>query len=402
MELRGRAWLLVNDRGHIVHILSSFEMGGQERVALELATGQVAAGYRVTVLSLAPPPDGPMTAEFEAAGAGVARVARPRPGVDPALVLRLSRWLREHGADLAHTHNRMPLIYGAPAAWLSRTAVVHTKHGNNPKGGKRLLAGKLAARFLDAFVAVSEETAAFARRRKEVDARRLTVIPNGIELGRFHPDPSARRRVRAELGIEADAWVVGTVGRVAVEKNQQLLLRAAAPLLGRESRLVVVGDGPLLPSLSELATATGIAPFVHLLGGRSDVPDVLNALDVFVLSSSTEGLPLAVPEAMATGLPVVATRVGGIPDVVDEGRTGFLVPAGDEAALRDRLARLKADPELSRACGGQARSAAVGRFSAERMRREYLELYERILTSRRRLGARRARAVVDRGERGSP
>ena len=95
-----------------------------------------------------------------------------------------------------------------------------------------MLAGKLAARCLDAFVAVSEETAAFARRRNEIDERRLTVIPNGIELGRFHPEPAARERVRAELGIEPDSWVVGTVGRIAVEKNQQLLLRAAAPLLG--------------------------------------------------------------------------------------------------------------------------------------------------------------------------
>ncbi|HEY6005026.1 MAG TPA: glycosyltransferase [Anaeromyxobacter sp.] len=369
-------------RRHIVHVLSSFAMGGQERVALELAIGQLREGYRVTALSLAPPPDGPLAAEFRAAGAEVARVSRPRPGVDLALILRLSRWLKENGADLAHTHNRMALIYGAPAARLSGIAVVHTKHGNNPKGGTRLIAGNLAGRFLDAFVAVSEETAAFARRRREIDERRLTVIPNGIELGRFHPEPSARRRVRQELGIEERAWVLGTVGRVAVEKNQQLLLRAAAPLLSPRSHLVVAGDGPLLQSLSDLAAALGVAPFVHLLGVRRDVPDVLNALDVFVLCSNTEGLPLAIPEAMATGLPVVSTRVGGVPNVIEEGVTGFLVPVGSEEALRGRLTALEADPERSRACGRRARSAAVARFSAERMRREYVELYERVLSRR--------------------
>ena len=132
----------VPGRGHIVHILSSFAMGGQERVAFELAVGQLREGYRVTALSLAPPPDGPLAAEFSAAGAAVARVARPRPGVDLALILRLSRWLRDHGADLVHTHNRMALIYGAPAARLAGIAVVHTKHGINPRGGTRVARGK--------------------------------------------------------------------------------------------------------------------------------------------------------------------------------------------------------------------------------------------------------------------
>jgi glycosyltransferase involved in cell wall biosynthesis len=374
----------VQDRRHVVHILSSFAMGGQERVALELAVGQLREGYRVTALSLAPPPDGPLAAEFHAAGVEVARVARPRPGVDLALIVRLSRWLRRNGVDLAHTHNRMALIYGAPAARLAGVAVVHTKHGNNPKGGTRLIAGNLAGRCLDAFVAVSEETAAFARRRREIDERRLTVIPNGIELARFHPEPSARRRVREELGIDEGAWMVGTVGRVAIEKNQQLLIRAAAPLLGPGSRLVVAGDGPLLPMLSELAAELRVSPFVHLLGVRRDVPDVLNALDAFVLCSNTEGLPLAIPEAMATGLPIVSTRVGGVPNVIEEGATGFLVPIGDEEGLRGRLAMLQADPESSRACGARARAAAVARFSAERMRRDYVELYERVLSRRSR------------------
>lgn len=369
---------------HVAHVLSSLEMGGQERVALDLVTGQLRAGYRVTVLSLAPPPDGPLAPEFRAAGAAVDRVARPRPGVDPLLLVRLARWVRGHAVDLVHTHNRMALIYGAPAGWLAGAAVVHTKHGANPRRGTRLLAGSLAARCVDAFVAVSPETAAVARLRHEVDERRLLVIPNGIELARFHPEPAARERVRAELRIDPAAWVVGTVGRVAAEKNQALLLRAAAPLLGPMSRVVVAGDGPLLPSLSELAASLGIAQFVHLLGPRRDVPDVLNALDAFVLCSSTEGLPLAIPEAMATGLPVIATRVGGIPTVVEEGRTGFLVPAADEGALRARLAALRADEPMGRALGSRARSAAAARFSAERMQHDYLALYGRVLAGRPR------------------
>jgi glycosyltransferase involved in cell wall biosynthesis len=374
-------------RAHVVHVLSSFQMGGQERVALDLAIHQARSGLRVTALSLAPPPDGPLAVEFLAGGVEVDRVARAKPGVDPMLGFRLAAWFRKNRVDLVHTHNRMALIYGAPAAWLAGAAVVHTKHGSNPRGGTRLLAGNLAGRFVDAFVAVSPETAAFARRRREIDARRLLVIPNGIPLTRFHPDPAERARVREELGIAADAWVVGTVGRLAVEKNQALLLRAAGPLLGRRACVVLVGDGPLRGELAELAALLGVSEFVHLVGARTDVPGLLNAFDAFVLCSDTEGLPLAVPEAMATGLPVVATRVGGIPTVVEEGRTGFLVPAGDEIELRNRLARLQADPGMGRACGEQGRLAAAARFSSEQMQRSYAEIYERLLSRRRRRSA---------------
>ena len=364
----------------IVHVLSSFGMGGQERVAYDLAISQQRAGHEVTALSLAPPPDGPLAAEFTAAGIAVERVARAKPGVDPILILRIARWLRRHRIELVHTHNRMALIYGAPAGRLARARVVHTKHGNNPKGGTRLVAGNLAARCVDAFVAVSEETAAFARKRREIDERKLSVIPNGIELGRFHPDAAARARVRRELGIAPDAWVIGTVGRVATEKNQALLLRAMAPLLGQSARLIVAGDGPLLPDLRQLATALHITDVAHLLGVRRDVPDILNALDVFALTSDTEGLPLVVLEAMATGLPVLSTRVGGVPNVLDEGKTGYLVPIGDEAALRARAALLRDDPATSRACGETARAAAITRFSAARMQRDYLDLYARVLS----------------------
>lgn len=370
---------------HVVHVLSSFGIGGQERVALDLSARQIDAGLRVSALSLAPEPDGPLAADFHGAGAEVARMPRTRAGIDPALVLRIARWLRARGISLVHTHNRMALLYGAPAAWLAGAAAVHTKHGYNPGGGAELVAARLAARCVDAFVAVSPETAEVAHRRREVAPSRLSVIANGIALERFSPDPVRRARVRAELGAAPDAWIVGTVGRAAPEKNQALLLRAAAPLLGATSRLVVAGDGPLLEPLRDLARTLGVERWVHLLGARTDVPDVLNALDVFVLSSSTEGLPLVVPEAMATGLAVVAARVGGIPTVIEEGRTGYLVPSGDVDTLRARLAGLRDDPATARRLGDDARADALSRFSSERMHREYMRIYDDALRDRGRI-----------------
>lgn len=369
---------------HVVHVLSSLGMGGQERVALDLAVGQVRRGFRVTAISLAPPPEGPLAAEFRRAGAEVTCVPRSGEGFDLLLPLRLARRLRRDRTDLVHTHNRMALLYGAPAGRLARAAVVHTKHGRNPGSRTQVRVARLAARFVDAFVAVSAETAAFARERREVPEARLSTIANGIALDRFHPDAAARDRLREQLRIPADAWVMGTVGRLAPEKNQALLLRAAAPLLSGSCRLVLVGDGPLRPALEALATELGIRSLTHFLGAREDVPEVLSALDAFALTSDSEGLPLAIPEAMATGLPVVATAVGGVPLVLADGETGYLVPPRAEELLRQRLGALRDDRAAAAACGARARAAALERFSAERMIEEYLALYRRTWARRGR------------------
>src|SRR5262249_41411828 len=146
-------------------------------------------------------------------------------------------------ARIVHTHNPQPLIYAAPAAKLARAAVVHTKHGANPDLSHRVSLRRAAAMAVDAYVAVSEATAESARASRDCAPSQLRVIANGVDLSRFHPDPRARTEVREELDIPKNAWVVGTVGRIAPEKQHALLVRAAEPLLGETFRLVVVGDG---------------------------------------------------------------------------------------------------------------------------------------------------------------
>lgn len=358
----------------IVHVLSSFGVGGQERVALDLAIGQRARGHAVAVLSLAPPPDGPMAEEFAAAGVAVGRVPK-RPGVDPTLVPRLYVELRRLRAEVVHTHNPLPLIYGAPAARLARAAAIHTKHGVNPGGRGQRLLRRAAAALAHAFVAVSDTTAAQARAQRDAPLARLHTIPNGIRLDRYAPDPEARAAARVELGL-GDAWVVGTVGRFDGYKNQALLVRAMAPLLSSRVRLVIVGDGEGRPDVEAAVAALPEPRWVVMTGRRMDVPRLVHAFDVFALSSKSEGLPLVVPEAMAAGLPIVTTAVGGLPGVVDEGETGLLVPV-DEAALAAALARLEGDRERARAMGARAREVALARYSADRMVEAYLELYAR-------------------------
>ncbi len=359
----------------IVHVLSSYGVGGQERVALDLAIGQQARGHRVSVISLAPPPDGAMASEFIAAGIAVDRVAKHDGGLDPTLVPRLARALHRHRADVVHTHNPLPLIYGAPAARLIRAAAIHTKHGINPGTRSHKLLRRTAARFAHAFVAVSDTTAEQARAQRDVATGKLFTIPNGIRLDRYAPDPEARAAARVELGL-GDAWVVGTVGRLDAAKNQALLVRAIAPLLSSRVRLVIVGEGDARPEVEAAVAALPDPRWVVMTGRRMDVPKLVHAFDVFALSSKTEGLPLVVPEAMAAGLPIVTTNVGGLPGVVDDGVTGRVVPV-DEAALAGALAELERDRDRAREMGAKAREVALARYSHDRMVDDYLALYAR-------------------------
>ncbi len=356
----------------IVHVLSSYGVGGQERVALDLAIGQLARGHRVSVVSLAAPPDGAMAAEFRDAGVAVRRVPK-RGGIDPTLVPRLALELRTLQADVVHTHNPLPLIYGAPAARIVRAASIHTKHGRNPGTIAQRVLRRAAATCVHAYVAVSKTTAEQALAGHDCAPGKLHTIANGIRLDRYAPDPVARAAVRAELGL-GDAWVVGTVGRLDAFKNQALLVRAMAPLLSERVRLVIVGEGDARPEVEAAISALPEPRWVTLTGRRMDVPRVVHAFDVFALSSSSEGLPLVVPEAMAAGLPVVTTAVGGLATVVDEGETGFLVPV-EAAALTAALRGLEQDRGRGVTMGARGRVVALDRYSHDRMVDEYLALY---------------------------
>ncbi|HKY39149.1 MAG TPA: glycosyltransferase [Polyangiaceae bacterium] len=363
----------------IAHVLSSFGIGGQERVALDLARQQRAAGHRVLAISLAPAPDGPLAAVFQAADVPTETLPKRGPSVDPSLPMRLSHVLFSHGCDLVHTHNPHALIYGAPAAALAHVASVHTKHGVNPDADRRLWLRRTASRFVDAYVAVTQSLSEIAVEKQECDPERLHVIPNGIDVQRFAPNPEARRRVRAQLGIDQDAWILGSVGRLAAEKNQQLLIDAVAPMLDQRRHLVLVGDGPERSALESRTATTLRSDYVHFLGARDDVQDLLVAFDAFALTSHSEGLPLVVLEAMASELPVVATAVGGLPDVIDDELTGYLVAAGDSVGLMRRFAWLSTRPLQAQRVASCARQLVTERHSLVTMTGAYESLYRKTL-----------------------
>lgn len=363
----------------IVHVLGSLEVGGAEQVAINLANEQVEAGHEVTVVSLHTGAWGPHRQSFEAVGARVVNIPKRGPTLDPTLVVRLAAYLRRVNTDVLHTHNPHPVIYGAPAARLARIPCVHTKHGANVASKRSSLLRRVSSRLATVVVGVSAETARQACAQGEATTSTVRVIDNGINVEKYARDEAARVSVRDELGIPRDAVVVGTVGRMVPEKNQALLVRAMSPIVGPNVHLVIVGDGPLRAEVEAARSVCESKQHIHVLGRRLDVVRLLSGFDVFALSSDSEGLPMVLPESMACSLPVVATAVGGIPGVIQDGKDGFVVPPQNEEALRDAILRLVNDSSLRQTMGQAACASAEQRYSARAMHTKYEALYMSLL-----------------------
>ncbi len=268
-------------------------------------------------------------------------------GISIALIRRIAQRLKAIGPDAVVVHHIGPLLYGGLAALLARVpTIVHVEHDawHYKTGNNRLLGRALFALVQPVRVAVSDEVADTTARL--VGGARAEVIPPGIDMERFKPADRAQARVR--LGLPAGVAVIGTSGRLVPVKNQAALIDALALLRsssigGRDSHLVIVGDGPERQALHARADAAGLADVVHLTGHRDDLPAVLPAFDIFCLPSVNEGLPRAVLEAQAAGLPVVATAVGALASALCP-QSGRLVAVRDVPALAQALAATLASP----------------------------------------------------------
>lgn len=361
----------------VVHVLSSLGLGGQEMLVQRLAARQARRGWSVAVVSLeTAPAEATLAAALGADGIAVHQVPK-RAGVDRTMPLTMGRLLHRLRPDVVHTHNPLPLIYAAWPAALVGARVIHTKHGANPARGANLWARRAAARAVDAFVAVSPHTAAQARAARECAGAKLHTIVNGVDTERFAPNAAWRRAHRVAWGVDNDTCVFISVGRLDENKNHQLLVAAFAAVAGMAGaavKLVVVGDGPTRAALERQAAALGVASSVVFLGRRADTHELLAAADVFALTSQSEGMPLAAAEAMACGLPVVATDVGGMRDLV--GSCGVLVPL-EVDALAETLTQCYREPSVRRGWGASARLRVEGAFSLTAMEQAYADLYAR-------------------------
>lgn len=351
-------------RLRLAHVSLGLDVGGQERLLVEFARHADRRRFDLVFVSLTS--RGRLAPQLEALGWPVLALDTP-PGLRPSLVLRLSRLFREQAIDVVHTHDDKPLVYGALAARLAHVSrIVHTHHhGFLPSVSRRqtfLLS--LAARLTDAFVCVSQNAARFVIEHGVPESRVLTLW-NGIDLERFPyhgAEPAGPALLVARLSPEKD---------VATLLHAVALVQRSAP----EFRLEIAGDGPCRAELEELCRQFGLERCVYFLGEVSDVPALLRRASLFVLSSLTEGISLTILEAMASGLPVVTTKVGGNPEVVLDGATGRLVPSGDPAALAKALLQVWGNPDTAQLMGRAGRHRVESYFDIRRLVAQYERLY---------------------------
>jgi glycosyltransferase involved in cell wall biosynthesis len=320
----------------------------------------------------------------------------------PLRIAATARELRRLDIDIVHNYLLRANLVGSVAARLARVPVVLcSKRGCHERRGFELISAKIGNRLADRVMVNADAVRDFVHDNEGCPRDKMFVIPSGVDTERFRPRPEARAEARRRLALPLAAPVVGTVGRLEARKGTAVLLEAAARALKKglsELRVVVVGDGPLRDELPALAARLGIAERVHMLGDRSDIPEILVALDAFVLPSRTEGMSNALLEAMATALPVVATAVGGNPEVVSAETTGVLVPPDDAMTMADAMTRLIASPTLAAELGAAARRAVEERYGARAMVRRLEDIYEAVadLEPRRRADA----SVATGGRRG--
>jgi glycosyltransferase involved in cell wall biosynthesis len=301
--------------------------------------------------------------------------------------LRLIRFLRSERVDVVHAHKYGSNVWAVIFGRLSGVPVVVAhEHVWSFKGGyaRRIIDRELIARFSDAFIAISEGTRRAMIERERIPPEDVTFIPNGIPDVPEGDGPRARSR----LGLGADDPVVGSVAALRPQKALDVLVRAAAVMRAQLPglRVLIAGEGPERRRLERLIDQLGLAGTVRLLGYRTDVPDLLAAMDVAVCCSDFEGQPLSVMEYMDAGLPVVATRVDGVTELIDDGRTGVLVDSRDPEALADAVTALLRDPDRAGELGRGAREERRRRFGIDAWVQRIEELYDELL-------ARRARAA---------
>ena len=359
----------------VLHILPNFGPGGAERLVVDLMEAMDRERFEVAAVSLFPEDGSILEEEIREKGLKVFFLNK-RLGPDPGIMAPLYRLIRDFKPHVVHTHLYV-LRYALLSILLCRVpGRVHTVHNVAQKEvdavGKWV--HKVAFRFCGVVpVSISEEVAATVRSLYGAHLD-TPVIYNGI--------PTTRFSIEAPASSQREKLVLLHVGRFAPQKNHLLLIEGVARVLVKHPyiELWLVGDGPLRTEVERLVLEKKLQNHVRFMGLRRDIPELLAQADVFLLPSDWEGLPLVVLEAMAAGRPIVATRVGGVPELVEEGKTGFLVPPQAPDALAGAILRLAKDPELRRRMGEAARKRALERFDIRQTAQAYGELYLKLLT----------------------
>jgi glycosyltransferase involved in cell wall biosynthesis len=372
----------------VLHIVPMLSPGGAERVVVHIVTKLNRHRYEAVVVSLSGRLECDLDRLLEQAGVEVQYLGKPL-GFDYRMYSRLHRALRDCRPDVVHTHIQV-LRYALPSMLLLKQAsLVHTVHNL----AEREIEPR--ARWIHRYafnhgvvpVAVAQEVALSLERLYGIN--RCRVISNGIPTDSYASPQTPRSEWRARGGFRDSDVLFVCVARFSPQKNHAVLLKAFAqgPASDPNAHLILAGDGVLREQLQEQAKNLGLVRQIHFLGLRTDIPDVLGAMDVFALSSDWEGNPLSVMEAMASGLPIVSTAVGGVPNLLEDGKEGFIVPPGDVEGLAKSMAFLLRTPQARQSLGMAAARRARKNFDVSTMVQAYEDLYENLVNHPNRLKA---------------
>lgn len=365
----------------VMQVVPQFAVGGGERVAMQLLLNLDSSEFKAAALCLQARPDSEMVRRLEGAGVNVVYLGK-RPGIDPVTMRKVFAAVRRFRPDILHSHNySLPYLLPALVGHTVKAAIhtIHSLAEYDAQGFQRRLTRFAFRRLNVTPVAISEAVGRSIRRVYGVDA---PLVPNGIPIEEYRRNAGAGSKWRQANGIRNDDILFVNVSRLWKVKNHRLFLEAFAEVSRRlpSARCLIVGDGPIRVEIETQIAALSLAGRVGLLGDRNDIPEILAAADLFVLSSDCEGSPLCIMEAMAAGKPVVATAVGGIPELVTRA-CGILVPKGDAAAMSLGMMKLGSDRELRSRMGAAARASAERHFGVDGMTKKYETLYVSTLES---------------------
>jgi sugar transferase (PEP-CTERM/EpsH1 system associated) len=363
----------------IMHVVNSLGQGGLENGLVNLIGRMDPVGFEHSVYTL------------RSLGPNLERLPLNRVKVvclgltgARSQARELVRAIRQYRPDIVHSRNWGAIEAVLAARWVGSCAVVHGEHGLETDASvaepwRRIAFRRVAFELADRVLSVSYQLRELHAQRTGFSKDRIAVFHNGVDSLRFSPDATKRAHSRRELGLTDDDFCIGCVGNLLPVKDHLTLVQAAAGMgeAGVRWRLVIIGEGPERPRLEAfLNNHPAWKDRVMLLGSRIGVPDLLRSMDVYVLPSKSEGISNSLLEAMATGLPVAATRVGGNPEVVIDGESGLLFPAGDTRRLTDLLLLLESNRDLRERLGQAAQRRIRDEFAVESMVARYEELYE--------------------------
>jgi len=372
------------DRGplRVLFMITSMQVGGAETLLVNLVRRLDRRRFEPEICCLKEP--GPLGEMLSREMPVHSRLLAGK--YDVRVLGRLTRLMRQRRVDAVVTVGAGDkMFWGRLAAWrVGVPVVLSALHSTGwPDGIGRL--NRMLTPLTDGFIAVAEPHGRYLVEGERFPAAKVTVIPNGVDTQRFCPNPTARAAVRRDLLWHDDTPVFGTVAALRPEKNHLLFLRVAAQVRQAipDARFLIVGDGPQRGQLEAAAAAAGLNDSLRMLGSRSDVPDLLAAMDTFVLTSLNEANPVSILEAMSVGLPVVSTRVGSIAETVLDGVTGYLAEVEDAPRIARCCVELAADPRKTRQLGARGRQLVVARWSLEQMVDGYARLISDIYRRKR-------------------